>query len=488
REASVITSVQSKPDEVKQAKDMKRSLSSSSVKDTGSHKKLKPSADSSRAQSPAPAAALESQSSNLSETATTPAAPSETEDEKKARLLKEKIDREKYEAEKEAKRKAREAEYMRNISNVEEQKRRELDVIRKREEEQQKKEAQLLELKKQQEQERKNLMSLKEEYERRRQIREQYPYGLEQATFDDDRTKEDLLPYLPLYCIDDGGDSGLVSDVQVVILLGKEDFLTKYDKSLEKKLMSLDDKEKLFDFLYPFLGDFKGKPSTRAQQNDREVQLEKFKSLKLNWLRKDQVLQIIKQDFNPLYDTIRTRIENIQWSEILTPDYTKQITPVNAYNGINPQEEQKVEQLANDRKIPIFLRNRRSLLKSLVANTFLPIESESVCCKYLSSLSRFAWICKETSLEVCKPALAPDSIVIVGSVIGVMVSLVPITFQPADCFGFCEAMVAASVLICVCSLFMIFAFLITGVVSWIVTFDSLVVRFLLLLFLDLSLT
>ncbi|KAH3677598.1 hypothetical protein WICPIJ_008936, partial [Wickerhamomyces pijperi] len=85
REASVITSVQSKPDEVKQAKDMKRSLSSSSVKDTGSHKKLKPSADSSRAQSPAPAAAaLESQSSNLSETATTPAAPSETEDEKKA--------------------------------------------------------------------------------------------------------------------------------------------------------------------------------------------------------------------------------------------------------------------------------------------------------------------------------------------------------------------------------------------------------------------
>lgn len=360
-----------------QSREMKRALSSSTLSES-TQKKSKISPDSPLIQSPVPQSAPTTAATAATAAANdlpagsiqpaAPQAPTESEEERKARILREKAERDAYEAEMEAKRKARQQEYMKNMTSVEEKRIRQEVETRKREKEEQNEVERVQQLKKTREEKRREIMADKIETARRVKLRDDYPYGLLAASFNEDRTKEDILKYLPLYVNtnEDSTDSPqLVSDLQVLLIIGYEEFYERY-ASLETTSMSMEDKLKIFNYFYPFLGDFRGEPSTTKQLEDYGKQLAKFKELKLKWLKLEDAMKIIKDDYPTLYDVVRTRTTNIDLSKTKVPKMQTAVTSnIEIVDGITKEEEETIARMAKNKFIPLRFRLRPTMLRAL---------------------------------------------------------------------------------------------------------------------------
>lgn len=291
----------------------------------------------------------------------------ETEAEKLERLEREKEEqkkREEFEALRAAKRKAREQEFLSNFETEEKKKEEELKKLAELQAERKLKEARENEYKAKLEAEKKLIMSQNEEIEKRRKIREHYPYGLQVATFDGQRSKEEVLPYLPLYHIDIKGTQ-YCADLQVIMILGIEKFHDRYE-SLGASKIDIEEQEKraLFNYFYPFLGNFSFKSTTKQVENF-QVELQKFLQLTITWIKYDDVLNIIKDDFETIHDVVVTRTLELD---------------IGGRKGATEFASPKVEELSTSRKVsgsalndssknlPFTLRNRPAILKVLSKN------------------------------------------------------------------------------------------------------------------------
>lgn len=290
----------------------------------------------------------------------------ETEAEKHARLEREKEEqkkREEFEALRAAKRKAREQEFLSNFETEEKKKEEELKKLAELQAERKLKEAQENEYRAKLEAEKKLIMSQNEEIEKRRQIREHYPYGLQTATFDGQRSKEEVLPYLPLYHMDIKGTQ-YCSDLQVIMILGIEKFYERYE-SLKSSKIDIDEKEKraLFNYFYPFLGNFSFK-STSKQVENFQVELQKFLQLNVNWIKYDDVLKIIKDDFESINDVVVTRTLELdingrkETTELISPKIEEGSNSRKASNSVNDSAK----------NLPFALRHRPGFVKVLSKN------------------------------------------------------------------------------------------------------------------------
>ncbi|KAH3673027.1 hypothetical protein WICMUC_003940 [Wickerhamomyces mucosus] len=288
----------------------------------------------------------------------------ETEEEKHTRLLKEKEEqqlREQYEAERVAKRKAREQEFLNNIVTQEKRKQEELEKLSLLEEQKKIQNEKQIEEKLFEEKERKTLMSKKEELDRRSKIRESYPYGLLITTFNNDRTKEEILKYLPLYIHEIDGVSYVI-DLQVIMVLGIELFYKKYPYA-SKTPINFENKSKIFNYIYPILGNFNNR-STSKQLEDYKIEFVKFKKLSTFWLKYDDLLKILEKDFPHLIGIIKARSLKIDLEGINTLESSNFTT-----NNIVSRKVSSTYPINSIKKnIPWNLRGRPSVLKVLSKN------------------------------------------------------------------------------------------------------------------------
>ncbi|CCH43673.1 hypothetical protein BN7_3226 [Wickerhamomyces ciferrii] len=233
----------------------------------------------------------------------------ETEEEKAARLLKEKEDqkkREEYEAAKIAKRREREQQFLINFENEEQKKEEELKKLAEYRAEQQIKEMKENEARAKLEEEKRIIMSQKEETEKRKKIREAYPYGLQHATFDANRTKEDVLKYIPLYYFNRDGVK-YCCDIQAILIVGVENLYMKFPELLKSRIeLTPTDKYNFFSFMYPFLGNL-NLDTTEKTIISRKEDYQKFLNLSLHFIEYDILLNVIKENFNSLFDVVTNR-------------------------------------------------------------------------------------------------------------------------------------------------------------------------------------
>ncbi len=294
----------------------------------------------------------------------------EIEDAKK-RLEREKEEskkREEFEAIRAAKRKAREQQFLNDFETAEKKKEEELKKLAELQAERKLKEAQENEARAKMEEEKKIIMSQKEEIERRRSIRSQYPYGLQKATFDGSRTKEEVLAYLPLYHFEKDGVQ-YCADLQVIMILGIERFYDKYQE-LSNNKKSIEEKEKtpLFNYFYPFLGNFSFRSTSKQMENFNE-ELQKFTKLNINWINYEDVLKIIKQDFEPIYDVVITRTLEIDLNHgqaAVTSNSTGFVIPKVESEPVSRKVSSSYPSIT--KRLPLLLRNRPAVLKALSKN------------------------------------------------------------------------------------------------------------------------
>lgn len=296
--------------------------------------------------------------------------PPETEEEKQARLLREKEDqkrREQYEAERLAKRKAREQQFLSNFETEEKKKEQELAKLSKLEQERKQKEAEaqeakLLEQKRLQEEKVKT-----EDFEKRQKLRELYPTGLRLASFSSTvRPKEACLGFSPFYKVPiDGTD--YVVDLQLIMALGLEQFVSQYKTELYEgaKQLTKSDKNKMFTFLYPLIGDFRIS-SIKDKLENMEVERTRLYRLKVCWLKYDDVIKVLERDFADYVSLFKSHTVLVDWDNIpdvikksiMSPDESATKRTVSGTAGV----------VAMKRNLPVKLRYHSAMVKSLARN------------------------------------------------------------------------------------------------------------------------
>lgn len=266
--------------------------------------------------------------------------------------------REQWESHKRAQREAKAADIMRSI-----------EINKKRREEEEKK----LELKKIQEQElvakrereaklaEEKLIKesiLKEEIEKRKLIREYYVPGLKNTTFNNTRTKEELLMFLPLY-VNSIDDKDYVCDLQVILLLGVADFGTRFSH-LSRTKITESDKAKLWRFYFPIIGIEHGKVMKMDEiEKLRSEGLAKFQTYELNWLLLEEVKKIFEQDEFGRLELVNSSQVKIEL-DIDTSIDVRSIFPL----GSNGNEKPKAA-VVNERSIPYKFRGNKKFMEIL---------------------------------------------------------------------------------------------------------------------------
>lgn len=194
-----------------------------------------------------------------------------------------------------------------------------IDAFEKqREEEKKALERQTLERRRKEEEEQSKLLRKQEEsrkkeeikyaIEKRKLIRSFYPYGLKQAVFHGVTTKSEIEKFLPLYAFKIGDVEYLI-DLQLNLLLGIENLYSKYPQ-LSKRKVRLEEKQGVWNVLWPLIGSFKnGHKPVAELQKVYETEGNNFKELMINWVRRDAFEGLVRQE-EDLKD-VRESIERI---------------------------------------------------------------------------------------------------------------------------------------------------------------------------------
>lgn len=236
-----------------------------------------------------------------------------------------------------------------------------IQELQRQEEEREKKVVEALEAQKREEQRQKELMSKKGENERREQIRNQYPSGLRRATFSSTpRSKEEMLQYLSLYKITIDGVE-YVADTQVVLALGIDDFLDRFNGKFSKRIaLTKADKRAIFGFFYPFLKPL-GDMSVSGRLENQRDELEKCLRLQMNWIKYDELIELMHDEFSDLEKFIISNTASIEFSAVQTETFVRpQLTNTRNVSSAVLAPDQK--------KFPLLFRGRPAVLKVLARN------------------------------------------------------------------------------------------------------------------------
>lgn len=308
----------------------------------------------------------------------------ETEEEKQIRIQKEKEQqklRERYQSEIAEKQQKRKEEFLNKFESQELKKQEELKKLAELEEERRIQQELLIRQREKEEEERREMMNKEEEKDRRLKIRNDYPFGLRNATFNNNRTKEEVVKYLPLYYwkID---DVDYVVDIQIILILGFENFQKKYSelyKTENCKLLKLEDKSKIFNIIYTILKDnsveYK-KQSNREKFLNYQNEFKKFNNIQIHFIKLEEVLKIIDTDYNYLKGVINSRIIKCSNEETPNEALVQFIKNGSGLNNINKviDSRKQIQQMESDlasklsKELPHNLRYRPSVVKALVRN------------------------------------------------------------------------------------------------------------------------
>ncbi|ODQ45530.1 hypothetical protein PICMEDRAFT_28173, partial [Pichia membranifaciens NRRL Y-2026] len=191
--------------------------------------------------------------------------------------------------------KLKQQEIAKRIDAIEKQREEEKKALEKLTLEKRRKEEeeQSMLLKKQEESRKKE--ELKYAIEKRKLIRDYYPYGLKKANFGGKLSKSEIESFLPLYVFKIG-DAEYLIDLQLNLLFGVESLYSKYPQ-LDKRKVRLEEKKGLWNVLWPLIGSFQNgyKPVEELQQV-YESEGNNFKELVLNWVRLDAFEELIKTE------------------------------------------------------------------------------------------------------------------------------------------------------------------------------------------------
>ena len=233
-----------------------------------------------------------------------------------------------------------------------------LQELERQNEERKKRQLEELEAKKKEEERQRELMSKKGEEERRQSIREKYPTGLRNMTFSETvRSREDVVQFLPLYVVSLHGVKHII-DFHLIIILGLESFLEKYsDRFSSTKPLTLDQKRSIFNFYYPFCASPSLLYADQTHSNFTE-EMAKFGNLRIQWLKLDEVLLFLKDEFPELEPVVSSRTLELDIhfdnanSEVIKP-------PVISPSALPPPT------FRNASRLPLRLRSRPAIVKTL---------------------------------------------------------------------------------------------------------------------------
>ncbi|KAI0463668.1 hypothetical protein LJB42_002672 [Komagataella kurtzmanii] len=223
-----------------------------------------------------------------------------TPEQMKLKLEKEKEEaaqREMYKQQQEERRKKKQQEIMNRISEAQQKKeydRKQAEELAKLKEQRAKEEAQR---EQQEAMKKKEKETVQKEITRRKEIRQHYPVGLRAAKFGNNYGPQAALHYLPLYLTDIEGEEWCI-DLQVMLLLGKEDFYQQQHFS-DIRLIGHEDKPKVWNILFPIIGyDHTKSYSIEEKINLYEDGEKLFKDLKLNWVKSSQIFQFLEHSIS----------------------------------------------------------------------------------------------------------------------------------------------------------------------------------------------
>jgi ankyrin repeat protein len=305
----------------------------------------------------------------------------ESEEEKQLRIQKEKEQqrlREEYQSKIAEKQQRRQEKFLSQFESQELKKQEELKKLAELEEERRIKQEALIRQREKEEEERREMMNQEEERDRRLKIRSAYPFALRTATFNNNRTKDEVLQYLPLYVWNIDG-VGYIIDIQIILVLGLENFQKKYSHLYEdKKLMTVEDKAKVFNIIYTILRDNSPdakRSSFRDKQQTLHSEFKKFNDVQVHWIRLDEVLKIVEADYSYLKDVIQSRIIKCSYDEpvnlallqLVKPSIT---VPTSKVIDSRKQVQQLEAEIAGQltKELPHSLRYRPAVIKALVRN------------------------------------------------------------------------------------------------------------------------
>jgi ankyrin repeat protein len=283
------------------------------------------------------------------------------EGEKIAAALREEEERA-FAAKREAELALRQQKFLEDQELLKQRKREQLEKLKLQEEENKRKKEEELEIQKTEELRQKELMSKKGENERRQKIREAYPTGLRNAKFrSTPRSKGEALQYLPLYkTIIDNVE--YVTDLQIIIALGIDDFAEKYSgRFSSKSSLTQTQKESIFNFFYPFLGSPVYMSISKRCEN-RNEELSRFLRLQVYWWSLNDVMQLINEEFSELAPIFTSRTLLIDLDDVKPDPFLK---PMNTRNISSAVPLSSVDK---KRKLPILLRGRPAVVKVLARN------------------------------------------------------------------------------------------------------------------------
>lgn len=205
-------------------------------------------------------------------------------------------------------------------------------------------------------------------------IRSYYPYGLKVAEFGKIPLKAEMMKYLPLYSFNVDGKKYL-TEVQVCLLLGAENLGKEYPELKSVTSIQAQYKPLLWNLLWPMIGSFLDRYSTKIKGTDEMLQLQKlyeneekhFFKLEMGWVDYTKFVNLInsRPDLHDLQVAVgKTNICPVKFSKDLG---TNPVAPTSLIKGTPNGGIDKPEDVISSNTTSPVLRKKTEKLLQLIS-------------------------------------------------------------------------------------------------------------------------